>query len=209
MSRAGEVPTAGKSTLLLLKTLCPLPQLTSANTPPSNPNSLLSQALDSDWQEKKSSTYSITTKVPGAQVHCQKKALKLIKMGEESGYSWFCWRRSPATYSAAPKIEVEPELNPSPLQLQSPLQRASGTVLVELVELPIGPFSISTSDINNNNNNNGEELSNGPTSHHTSYSPSTSAGPRLPSTSISSSMSSISSSSLPPYSELVKELGAL
>merc|ERR1711934_137162 len=173
-------------------------------------SSLLSQALDSDWQEKKSSTYSITTKVPGAQDHCQKEALKLIEMGEESGYSWFCWRRSPATYSAAPKIEVEPELNPSPLQLQSPLQRASGTVLVELVELPIGPFSISTSDINNNNNNNnGEELSNGPTSHHTSYSSSTSAGPRLPSTSISSSMSSISSSSLPPYSELVKELGAL
>merc|ERR1712183_353288 len=133
-------------------------------------------------------------------------------MGEESGYSWFCWRRSPA-YSSAPEIDVEPELNPSPLQLQSPLQRASGTVLVELVELPIGPFSISTSDINNNNNNNnnnnGEELSNGPTSLHTSYSPSTSAGPRLPSTSISSSMSYISSSSLPPYSELVKELGAL
>merc|ERR1711934_1279758 len=109
--------------------------------------------------------YSITTKVPEAQVYCQKKAVKLIKMGEESGYSWFCWRRSPATYSAAPKIEVEPELNPSPLQrlesFPSPLQSASGTVLVELVELPIGPFSISTSDINNNNNN-GEELSNGP-----------------------------------------------
>merc|ERR1712001_334579 len=178
----------------------------SENTPPSNPNSLLSQVLDSDWQEKKSSTYSITTKVPEAQVHCQKETFRLIKMGEESGYSWFCWRRSPATYSAAPKIEVEPELNPSPLQLQSPLQRASGTVLVELVELPIGPFSISTSDINNNNNSNGEELSNGPTSYQTSYS---SAGLRLPSTSISSSMSSISSSSLPPYSELVKELGAL
>ena len=32
---AGEVPAAGKSTLLLLKTLCPLSQLTSANTPPS------------------------------------------------------------------------------------------------------------------------------------------------------------------------------
>jgi len=170
--------------------------------------------LDSDWQEKKSSTYSITTKVPEARVYCQKEAFKLIKMGEESGYSWFCWRRTPATYSAAPKTELEPELNPSPPQrlesFPSPLQRASGTVLVELVELPIGPFSISTSDINNNNNNNnGEELSNGPTSHHTSYSPSTSAGPRLPSTSISSSMSSISSSSLPPYSELVKELGAL
>merc|ERR1711934_540391 len=173
------------------------------------PKLTFSQALDSDWQEKKSSTYSITTKVPEARVYCQKEAFELIKMGEESGYSWFCWRRSPA-YSSAPKIDVEPELNPSPLQLQSPLQRASGTVLVELVELPIGPFSISTSDINNNNNNNnnGEELSNGPTSHHTSYSPSTSAGPRLPSTSISSSMSSISSSSLPPYSELVKELGA-
>merc|ERR1712210_107715 len=185
-------------------------QLTSANTPPSNPNSLLSQALDSDWQEKKSSTYSITTKVPGAQVYCQKEALKLIKMGEENGYSWFCWRRSPA-YSAAPKTEVEPELNSSPLMCVSPLQRASGTVLVELVELPIGPFSISTSDANNtdNNNNKCEELSNGLKSHHTSYSPSTSTGPRLPSTSISSSMSSISSSSLPPYSELVKELGTL
>merc|ERR1711934_696056 len=124
------------------------------------------------------------------------------------GYSWFCWRRSPA-YSAAPKTEVESELNASPLMCVSPLQRASGTVLVELVELPTGPFSISTSDANNNNNNKCEELSNGPTSHHTSYSPSTSTGPRLPSTSISSSMSSISSSSLPPYSELVKELGAL
>merc|ERR1719278_260057 len=125
-------------------------------------------------------------------------------MGEESGYSWFCWRRTPA-YSAAPKTEVEPELTPSPLQ------RASGTVLVELVELPIGPFSISTCDTNNNDNNNNkcEELSNGLKSHHTSYSPSTSTGPRLPSTSISSSMSSISSSSLPPYSELVKELGTL
>merc|ERR1711974_355072 len=110
-----------------------------------------------------------------------------------------CWRRSPA-YSAAPKAEL-PELNPSPLQ------RASGTVLVELVELPMGPFSISTSDANNNNKC--EQLSNGPTSHHTSYSSSTSTGNRLPAMSISSSMSSISSSNLPPYSELVKELGTL
>jgi len=133
-------------------------------------------------------------------------------MGEENGYSWFCWKRSPG-YSAAAKTEVEPaELNPSPPDTRvngelfaSPLQRASGTVLVELVELPIGPFSISTSDTNNNNFN-CEELSN--TSHHPSHS--SSMGQRLPPTiSASSSLSSISSSSLPPYSELVKELGAL
>merc|ERR1711881_814684 len=73
----------------------------------------------------------------------------------------------------------------------------------------MGPFSISTSDANNNNNNKCEDLSNGPTSHHTSYSSSTSTGNRLPAMSISSSMSSISSSNLPPYSELVKDLGTL
>merc|ERR1712072_1386738 len=67
----------------------------------------------------------------------------------------------------------------------------------------MGPFSISTSDANNNNNK-CEELSNSPTSHPTSYS-STTTGNRLPAMSISSSMSSISSSNLPPYSELVKE----
>merc|ERR1712183_1015500 len=70
----------------------------------------------------------------------------------------------------------------------------------------MGPFSISTSDTNNNNS---DELSNVPTSLHTSYSSSTSTGNRLPAMSISSSMSSISSSNLPPYSELVKELGTL
>merc|ERR1712241_1393686 len=129
-----------------------------------------------------------------------------IKMGEESGYSWFCWRRSPA-YVAAGK--TEPELNPSPLQ------RASGTVLVELVELPMGPFSISTTG--GNNNGNCKELSN---ESHTSSSTSTGTEQRLSPMSvsssihpsISSSMSSISSnssSSLPPYSELVKELGTL
>merc|ERR1712130_346584 len=134
-------------------------------------------------------------------VSCQKEAFELMNMGEENGYSWFCWRRSSPVYSAAPKAEL-PELNPSPLQ------RASGTVLAELVELPMGPFSISTSDTNNNENK-CEELSNGPTSHHTSYSSSTSTGNRLPAMSLSSSMSSISSSSLPPYSELVKELGTL
>merc|ERR1712203_202558 len=146
----------------------------------------------------------------------KKKRSKEIKMGEKNGYSWFCWRRSPA-YSAAPKAEEE-ELNPSPLQrasveFPSPLQRASGTVLVELVELPMGPFSISTPDANNNNNN--KELSNEPSSHLlTSHSSSTStrAENGLPSMSVSSSLSSISSissSSLPPYSELVKELGTL
>merc|ERR1712062_789749 len=129
-----------------------------------------------------------------------------IKMGEESGYSWFCWRRSPA-YVAAGK--TEPELNPSPLQ------RASGTVLVELVELPMGPFSISTTG--GNNNGNCKELSNESLS---SSSTSTGTEKRLSPVSsslsihpsISSSMSSISSnssSSLPPYSELVKELGTL
>merc|ERR1719228_3042662 len=52
----------------------------------------------------------------------------------------------------------------------------------------MGPISISTSDTNNNNSNNKcDELSNVPTSLHTSY----------------------SSSTLPPYSELVKELGTL
>merc|ERR1712241_806079 len=129
-----------------------------------------------------------------------------IKMGEESGYSWFCWRRSPA-YVAAGK--TEPELNPSPLQ------RASGTVLVELVELPMGPFSVSTTG--GNDNGNCKELSN---ESHTSSSTSTGTEKRLSPVSssllihpsISSSMSSISSnssSSLPPYSELVKELGTL
>ena len=127
-------------------------------------------------------------------------------MGEESGYSWFCWRRSPA-YVAAGK--TEPELNPSPLQ------RASGTVLVELVELPMGPFSISTTG--GDNNGNCKELSN---ESHSSSSTSTGTEQRLSPVSsslsihpsISSSMSSISSnssSSLPPYSELVKELGTL
>merc|ERR1711997_779330 len=150
----------------------------------------------------------------------KKKRSKEIKMGEENGYSWFCWRRSPA-YSAAPKEQEQLELNHSPLQrasveFPSPLQRASGTVLVELVELPMGPFSISTPDENNNNNNNNnKELSNEPSSHLlTSHSSSISTGTenRLPSMSVSSSLSSISSissSSLPPYSELVKELGTL
>merc|ERR1712241_673256 len=129
-----------------------------------------------------------------------------IKMGEESGYSWFCWRRSP-TYVAAGK--TEPELN------SSPLLRVSGTVLVELVELPMGPFSISTTG--GNNNGNCKELSN---ESHSSSSTSTGTEKRLSPVSsslsihpsISSSMSSISSissnssSSLPPYSELVKEL---
>merc|ERR1712241_1200299 len=132
-----------------------------------------------------------------------------IKMGEESGYSWFCWRRSPA-YVAAGK--TEPELNPSPLQ------RASGTVLVELVELPMGPFSISTTG--GDNNGNCKELSN---ESYTSSSTSTDGTEKRLSPvssslslsihpSISSSMSSISSnssSSLPPYSELVKGLGTL
>merc|ERR1712241_1406261 len=129
-----------------------------------------------------------------------------IKMGEESGYSWFCWRRSP-TYVAAGK--TEPELN------SSPLLRVSGTVLVELVELPMGPFSISTTG--GNNNGNCKELSNESLS---SSSTSTGTEQRLSPVSsslsihpsISSSMSSISSnssSSLPPYSELVKELGTL
>merc|ERR1712203_381778 len=130
-----------------------------------------------------------------------------IKMGEESGYSWFCWRRSPAYVAAG---RAEPELNPSPLQ------RVSGTVLVELVELPMGPFSISTTG--GNNNGNCKELSN---ESHSSSSTSTDGPEKRLSPvssslsihpSISSSMSSISSnssSSLPPYSELVKELGTL
>merc|ERR1712179_806058 len=188
-------------------------RLTSANTSTSNPTSFTN--IENTLAREEIKYLKNYTKVPEEKTVNKNK---LIKMGEENGYSWFCWRRSPG-YSAAAKTEVEPaELNPSPPDTRvngelfaSPLQRASGTVLVELVELPIGPFSISTSDTNNNDNNNNkcEELSNGPTSHHTSYSPSTSAGPRLPSTSISSSISSISSSSLPPYSELVKELGTL
>merc|ERR1712223_491946 len=144
-------------------------------------------------------------------------SVKKNKMGEENGYSWFCWRRSPA-YVAAPK--EQPELNASPLQKEfpSPLQRASGTVLVELVELPVGPVSISNPDTNNNDNNNNNnsnhncsELSTGPTSVLASYNSSNSTD-RLSTMSGSSSttsISSISSSSLPPYSELVKELGTL
>ena len=138
-------------------------------------------------------------------------------MGEENGYSWFCWRRSPA-YVAAPK--EQPELNASPLQREfpSPLQRASGTVLVELVELPMGPVAISNPDTNNNDNNNNNhkyaELSTKPTSILASYNSSSTKGltdriSTLSGSSSTSSISSISSSSLPPYSELVKELGTL
>merc|ERR1712203_984899 len=49
----------------------------------------------------------------------KKKRSKEIKMGEENGYSWFCWRRSSPAYSAAPNKEQELELNPSPLQRAS------------------------------------------------------------------------------------------
>ena len=136
-------------------------------------------------------------------------------MGEENGYSWFCWRRSPA-YVAAPK--EQPELNASPLQREfpSPLQRASGTVLVELVELPMGPVAISNPDTNNNesNNHNCRELSTRPTLILASCNSSNSTVPTdristMSGSSSTSSISSISSSSLPPYSELVKELGTL
>merc|ERR1711953_1313743 len=140
------------------------------------------------------------------------QSIKKKKMGEENGYSWFCWRRSPA-YVTAPK--EQPELNASPLQREfpSPLQRASGTVLVELVELPMGPVSISNPDTNNNDNNNNNnhncsELSTRPTSILASYNSSNSTD-RISTMSGSSSTTSISSSSLPPYSELVKELGTL
>merc|ERR1712217_380747 len=100
------------------------------------------------------------------------QSIKKKKMGEENGYSWFCWRRSPA-YVAAPK--EQPELNASPLQKEfpSPLQRASGTVLVELVELPMGPVSISNPDNNNKTNHNCTELSTRPTSILASYNSST------------------------------------
>merc|ERR1712223_1949078 len=130
------------------------------------------------------------------------QSIKKKKMGEENGYSWFCWRQSPA-YVAAPK--EQPELNASPLQREfsSPLQRASGTVLVELVELPMGPVAISNPDTNNNDNNNNNhncsELSTRPRDRISTMSGSSST----------TSISSISSSSLPPYSELVKELGTL
>merc|ERR1712165_245581 len=145
------------------------------------------------------------------------QSIKKKKMGEENGYSWFCWRRSPA-YVAAPK--EQPELNASPLQreLPSPLQRASGTVLVELVELPVGPVAISNPDTNNNDNNNNNhkyaELSTKPTSIFASYNSSNSTVPTdristMSGSSSTTSISSISSSSLPPYSELVKELGTL
>merc|ERR1711973_168817 len=144
------------------------------------------------------------------------QSIKKKKMGEENGYSWFCWRRSPA-YVAAPK--EQPELNASPLQreLPSPLQRASGTVLVELVELPVGPVAISNPDTNNNNSKNNHkyaELSTKPISILASYNSSNSTVPTdristMSGSSSTSSISSISSSSLPPYSELVKELGTL
>merc|ERR1711953_1378512 len=127
------------------------------------------------------------------------------------------WRRSPA-YVAAPK--EQPELNASPLQKEfpSPLQRASGTVLVELVELPMGPVAISNPDTNNNesnnnNNHNCTELSTRPTSILASCNSSNATDTERISTmsgsSSTTSFSSISSSSLPPYSELVKELGTL
>merc|ERR1712107_686483 len=97
-------------------------------------------------------------------------------------------------------------------ELPSPLQRASGTVLVELVELPVGPVAISNPDNNNNNNNhNCSELSTGPTSVLASYNSSNSTDriSTMSGSSSTTSISSISSSSLPPYSELVKELGTL
>merc|ERR1712223_641630 len=139
------------------------------------------------------------------------QSIKKKKMGEENGYSWFCWRRSPA-YVAAPK--EQPELQ---REFPSPLQRASGTVLVELVELPMGPVSISNPDTNNNNNNNNHKcagLSTRPTSVLASYNSSNSTVPierisTMSGSSSTTSISSISSSSLPPYSELVKELGTL
>merc|ERR1712012_920889 len=143
------------------------------------------------------------------------QSIKKNKMGEENGYSWFCWRRSPA-YVAAPK--EQPELNASPLQREfpSPLQRASGTVLVELVQLPMGPVAISNPDnnnneSNNNNNHNCAELSTMPTSILASYNSSNSTDriSTMSGSSSTTSISSISSSSLPPYSELVKELGTL
>merc|ERR1712115_19785 len=143
------------------------------------------------------------------------QSIKKNKMGEENGYSWFCWRRSPA-YVAAPK--ERPELNASPphREFPSPLQRASGTVLVELVELPMGPVSISNPDTNNNNNNNNNnhncsELSTRPTSILASCNSSNSTDrmSTMSGSSSTTSISSISSSSLPPYSELVKELGTL
>merc|ERR1712241_70470 len=147
------------------------------------------------------------------------QSIKKNKMGEENGYSWFCWRRSPA-YVAAPK--EQPELNASPLhrEFPSPLQRVSGTVLVELVQLPMGPVAISNPDTNNNDNNNNNnnhncsDLSTRPTSVLASYNSSNSTGPNdristISGSSSTTSISSISSSSLPPYSELVKELGTL
>merc|ERR1712012_760876 len=141
------------------------------------------------------------------------QSIKKNKMGEENGYSWFCWRRSTA-YVAAPK--EQPELNASPLQREfpSPLQRASGTVLVELVQLPMGPVAISNPDTNNNDNNNNHncrELSTRPTSILASYNSSNSTDriSTMSGSSSTTSISSISSSSLPPYSELVKERGTL
>merc|ERR1712079_148553 len=112
------------------------------------------------------------------------------------------------------------ELNASPLhrEFPSPLQRASGTVLVELVELPVGPETNSNPDTNNNDNKNNNhkyaELSTKPTSIFASYNSSNSTVPTdristMSGSSSTTSISSISSSSLPPYSELVKELGTL
>merc|ERR1712130_983376 len=123
-------------------------QLTSASA--SNPTSFTN--IENILAREEIKYLKNYTKVPEEKIV---NKIKLIKMGEENGYS------------AAAKTEVEPaELNPSPPDTRvngelfaSPLQRASGTVLVELVELPIGPFSISTSDTNNNNFN-CEELSN-------------------------------------------------
>merc|ERR1712107_761875 len=145
------------------------------------------------------------------------QSIKKNRMGEENGYSWFCWRRSPA-YVAAPKEQPEPNASPLQREFPSPLQRASGTVLVELVQLPMGPVAISNPDTNNNESNNNNqkcaEISTRPTSVLASCNSltSTSSMDTLPTKSGSSStisISSISSSSLPPYSELVKELGTL
>merc|ERR1711953_836739 len=144
------------------------------------------------------------------------QSIRKNKMGEENGYSWFCWRRSPA-YVAAPKEQPEPNASPLHREFPSPLQRASGTVLVELVQLPMGPVAISNPDTNNNDNNNNNKcagLSTRPTSILASYDSSNSTVPTdristMSGSSSTTSISSITSSSLPPYSDLVKELGTL
>merc|ERR1712018_1041972 len=177
--------------------------------------------MGSRQQQTIPSTQTQTVKVIQLKL---KRSFKSINQKEQDGRGkWIqlvLLEAIPCVRCRTQRPKEQPELNASPLprEFPSPLQRASGTVLVELVELPMGPVAISNPDTNNNDNNNNNhncsDLSTRPTSVLASYNSSNSTGPNdristISGSSSTTSISSISSSSLPPYSELVKELGTL